>query len=79
MCSCFFCVLIYTLHCLEAGSNLTDSCVAGEFVPTLLLPTQNTRNWRRAGVLRDYLMYIDDHAGEAAGKSKFRIYVFRNW
>ena len=50
----------YTLHCIEAGSNLTDSCVDGEFEPPLLLPSQNTRKWRRVSVLEDCFMYIDD-------------------
>ena len=39
VCVCFFLLFFYyTLHCLQSGSNLTDSCAAGEFVPSLLLP-----------------------------------------
>ena len=56
-CVCFY---IYRLHCLESGSNLTDSCIAGEFVAPLLLLSQNNRKWRRVGVLGDCLVYIDD-------------------
>ena len=43
---------------VRVSSNLADSCVAGEFVPPFLLPSQNTMTWRRAGVLGHCLMYI---------------------
>ena len=57
---CFW-FLYFTFHCIESGSsNLADSSVTGEFVPPLLLPKQNTGKWRRAGVLGDFLMFIDD-------------------
>ena len=55
-----FCVYLFTFNFTKSGfSNLADSCVPGEFIPSLLLLSQNTRKYQSVGVLVDCLMYID--------------------
>ena len=44
-----------------ASSNLTDNCVAGEFVPPLLLPRQNKKKEvAKGGRFGGCLIYIND-------------------